>query len=98
MAAADTQHPGSPGGITKITFISVMVEPSTADYGKRSSASTQRGIRLPAARWNNALYCFAQGVKTGEGGGWYLDHPPPGAGIKLCLNWGRGTVAITVAS
>ena len=50
MAAADTQHPGSPGGITKITFISVMVEPSTADYGKRSSASTQRGIRLPAAR------------------------------------------------
>ena len=50
MAAADTQHPGSPGGITKITFISVMLEPSTADYVKRSSASTQRGIRLPAAR------------------------------------------------
>ena len=50
MAAADTQDPGSPGGITKITFISVMWEPSTADYGKRTSASTQRGIRLPAAR------------------------------------------------
>ena len=92
MAAADTQHPGSPGGITKITFISVMwnhqqqitgrgpVRALSAGSGYPQPDEIMRFIDIP---W---LYRCTQGVKTGEGGGWYLDHPPPGAGIKLCLN------------